>query len=123
MHLHESAACQCSDVSCPFLPRRLTQYSTAFASVCVDVSVCVSVCVDVCVSASLSVSVSVCLCRCGQYNKTEQLNGTGGCLLEALNLSSFGALHGAFHVGRILGAITKSIASHSIAGTFVQFAL
>jgi len=51
--------------------------------------------------------VSVRLCLCGQYNKTEQLNGTGGCLLEALNLSSFGALHGAFHVGRILGAITK----------------
>eukprot|EP01046_Picozoa_sp_COSAG06_P099482 COSAG06_NODE_45601_length_353_cov_1.086614_1_plen_110_part_01 len=108
MHLHESESA-CSDVSCPFLPRRLTQYSTAFASVCVDVSVCVSVCVDVCVSVSLSVSVSVsvCLCLCGQYNKTQQLNGTGGCLLEALNLSSFGALHGAFHVGRILGAITK----------------
>jgi hypothetical protein len=64
----------------------------------------------------------VCLCLCGQYNKTEQLNGTGGCLLEALNLSSFGALHGAFHVGRILGAITN-IASNSIAGTFFQFAL
>ena len=111
MSLHESA-------SCPFLPRRLTQYSTALASVCVDVSVDVSVCVDVsicvsvCVSVSLSVSVSVCLCLCGQYNKTEQLNGTGGCLLEALNLSSFGALHGAFHVGRILGAITNQ--SHPI---------
>jgi hypothetical protein len=48
----------------------------------------------------------------GQYNRTEQLNGTGGCLLEALNLSSFGALHGAFHVGRILGAINAQVDCH-----------
>ena len=47
-----------------------------------------------------------------QYNRTEQLNGTAGCLLEALNLSSFGALHGAFHVGRILGAINAQVDCH-----------
>ena len=40
-----------------------------------------------------------------RYNAT-----TGkGCLLETLNLSSFGALHGAFHAGRILGAINAQI--------------
>ena len=44
-----------------------------------------------------------------KYNTTQQQHGSGGCLLEALNLSSFGALHGAFHVGRILGAINSQL--------------
>ena len=32
-----------------------------------------------------------------------------GCLLETLNLTSFGALHGVFHAGRILGAINAQV--------------
>ena len=62
----------------------------------------------------MSLCVSLCVLWPPQYNETEQINGTGGCLLETLNLSSFGALHGAFHVGRILGAINTQIDCHTV---------